>query len=1488
MGVFATADGGGIKIQADNSGTTSDGGVRSTPNIGIHLSGETAFLAKSGDIRLSNVNAKQFALKISYGSPWFGSKAGSLVPTSHADIYIESNISDLSPTPMIATNGKFTYTPVATYDNDNVNGYEFTIWAPSLFPINQNNTVLTGLTIGRPDMTKGLVTIDAPMRVNGPVSLYAYGLLKVEENIDTSGANGDIQLVSRNDAITLSGNIIGAGKVSLDSPTSVINSDYGQLNGDFTLSAGVLQVKSTNFDPSQLTVQTGATMQLDGVSLDVDSIAGQGNIALGSNTLTIGQDYPSSVFGGVISGLGGLTKLGSGTLTLEADNTYTGATNINAGVLVVSSDSPVQSTSGYLGTGALRIEPISDSFSGNFSNSGWNFSSTLRALTIGKSSNTANIIIDDSLSSAGPVTVFGGDITLNESVTAGAGSNITIAASDSFKNNVGAAGLNVSGAGHWYVYTANGGSSANTYNGLDSLNQAVWGESFTTLTPDNVGTKYAGNRYIFAADPATRVIITTSDLSKEYGTLLDLNDSSSGGYQKPYTFTSEFTGQTVVGAYLAGGVSSLNSLSDAFSVMPVFAAANSMAGSDVSSQNITITDGVANANFSITYQYGQDYGQLTVTPKTLSVSGITAADKTYDGTTRAIVDASGVTFTGLIENDDLTIDSVTGLFADKNAGDNKSVTLTSTYSGSDFGNYIITNQATATADISAKDLSVNGITAADKTYDGTTRAIVDASGVTFTGLIENDDLTIDSVTGLFADKNVGDNKSVTLTSTYSGSDFGNYTITNQATATADISAKALSVSGITAANKTYDGTTRAIVDASGVTFTGLIANDDLTLDSVTGIFADKNVGDNKSVTLTSTYSGSDFGNYTITNQATATADISAKDLSVNGITAADKTYDGTTRAIVDASGVTFTRLIANDDLTLDSVTGIFADKNVGDNKSVTLTSTYSGSDFGNYTITNQATATADISAKALSVSGITAANKTYDGTTRAIVDASGVTFTGLIENDDLTIDSVTGLFADKNAGDNKSVTLTSTYSGSDFGNYTITNQATATADISAKDLSVNGITAADKTYDGTTRAIVDASGVTFTGLIENDDLTIDSVTGLFADKNVGDNKSVTLTSTYTGSDIGNYTITHQALAYANITSAETTVGDASTDANAAALEAARVAAEEAVAAAKAAAADAARAAATAAAAAVEAAKTAATAAAKAAAAIAGKGANLNGISKPTIDFPSNKISEPKLDANGVSTRNLDTGNVKESSPNPRLQNNSSARNAPSSETNTQEVQVSDSITEDALTGANVVSESIVDINGGSQRNLDAEKVGEPSSNESLSINSSAQGAQTSDSNTEELKISESSTNEALVGDSSTEETLVSDVAETSEGETKDEETTANTTENTNISQALISFLPSEPLGRVTVEAGENFYFETPAATFTHVNPSEQLTYSAAMVDGSPLPSWVTFDANTQTFSGVTPKGVQQVLDVVIKAVDTNSQEMQSKLQVDIK
>ncbi|MEI6652712.1 MAG: YDG domain-containing protein, partial [Chlorobiaceae bacterium] len=167
-----------------------------------------------------------------------------------------------------------------------------------------------------------------------------------------------------------------------------------------------------------------------------------------------------------------------------------------------------------------------------------------------------------------------------------------------------------------------------------------------------------------------------------------------------------------------------------------------------------------------------------------------------------------------------------------------------------------------------------------------------------------------------------------------------------------------------------------------------------------GSFGTKGVGTDKTVTLTSIYGGADLGNYTITNPTTTTttADITPKTITISGLTAS-KEYDALLTATLTGMP---TGWIVGDDVTV-SATGLFESKGVGTGKTVTLTSIYGGADLANYTITNPTTTTttADIN---LASSTVTATANIGSVTyTDILQSVTGLTATGLVNNESATL-----------------------------------------------------------------------------------------------------------------------------------------------------------------------------------------------------------------------------------------------------------------------------------------------------------------------------------------------------------------------------------------------------------------------------------------------------------------------------------------------------
>ena len=177
---------------------------------------------------------------------------------------------------------------------------------------------------------------------------------------------------------------------------------------------------------------------------------------------------------------------------------------------------------------------------------------------------------------------------------------------------------------------------------------------------------------------------------------------------------------------------------------------------------------------------------------------------------------------------------MTASFNNKNVGSSKavtvnSITLTDGTNGGLAANYSLSTGQTTTANITPKTLTASA-SSSNKVYDGTTTA---TSTLTFSGLIGSETLG-QTVGSTFSDKNVGVGKTVTVNSIAlaDGTNGGlalNYSISSGQTTTANITTKALTVSGITSSNKAYDGTTTATLGTGAVVYGGLVSGDTLSL-----------------------------------------------------------------------------------------------------------------------------------------------------------------------------------------------------------------------------------------------------------------------------------------------------------------------------------------------------------------------------------------------------------------------------------------------------------------------------------------------------------------------------------------------------------------------------------------------------------------------------------------------------------------------------------
>ena len=192
----------------------------------------------------------------------------------------------------------------------------------------------------------------------GPITLHAGQTNYIGSDSGTLTLSGPITLAGSQTAgffvangggnITVSGDISGgtAGGESIATSSG--------LSGTLELAGTNTYLGHTRINNGTLSVAGGAAipdtsrvwffnsgrldLQDDETIGSLDSAATATRVTLNANTLTAGGDNSNRSFAGVISGAGGLVKIGSGIQTLSGANTYAGATAISSGTLLVQGD----------------------------------------------------------------------------------------------------------------------------------------------------------------------------------------------------------------------------------------------------------------------------------------------------------------------------------------------------------------------------------------------------------------------------------------------------------------------------------------------------------------------------------------------------------------------------------------------------------------------------------------------------------------------------------------------------------------------------------------------------------------------------------------------------------------------------------------------------------------------------------------------------------------------------------------------------------------------------------------------------------------------------------------------------------------------------------------------------------------------------------------------------------------------------------------------
>jgi len=965
------------------------------------------------------------------------------------------------------------------------NGGSVTMQGHQVGLMGGSKILATGATGG------GTVQIGGTVHDVGPSSASAVYVDRdalIDASTTERGNGGKVTLWSR-DYTGYYGQINARGGAQGGDGGFVETSSYSNLQafGDVSASSAFGKAGTWLLDPADVTIVAGATNTNESVAGGVFTpTAGATTAQIGVTNIT--------------------TNLNAGTnVTIETASTGGSAGNITQSV-AISKTAGAAATLTMNAAGSITLNAT--------------ISSTVGAL---------NTVLNagGGISGSGNFTLLGGNLTLN------AGGNGTLSGIFS-----GAGGLTKSGAGTTTL------TGANTYTGTTTV-------SGGTLQVGNgaTGSIGAGNitndaNLIFnrtAALTLANNISGTGNLTATSGSTLTMNGNvaqngtislTAGNSQPAGTSTGGNVVLNATKTFSAGGPGQFVIYSGTATTSLYLPR---IAGSSTSTNKVYNTapgGGVVDNSKTLNVFY-------RVAP---SIT-VTAATKTYDGTSAATIVGTG------IEGDIVTLAATSGSFVDANAGAGKTanfsgVSLTSVTGGTGVtvsGYQAVPASVGTTGTISKAPLTVTGNNASKNV------TFADPSGyagVTYSGFVNGETASVlggsPVVTRTNTAEGVGTYSGVLLPAGLSSSNYqisyvgGNFTIVPASKVIVDI-ANIASVYGevphyavrsavyqfADGSTKTVEGTYDSVNNLIYVRdSTGALA----TFNPFALPFSTANLPTVGVHPIDLQYATGTTASFSNTWESRGFVTVTPRTLTINAV-APTKTYDGSTalNALqLNLDGIVTGPFFNTDDVTLSYTPGSYASKNAGTNLSYTaLNLALGGPDAGNYVVNGGSTtfngSNGVINPAALTLTAATN-TKTYDGTTSA---AALPVASGLVGGD--TISGLSEVYATQHAGTGKTLQVQSGYTvndGNGGNNYTVNLVNNNTGVINPATLTLTA-TGATKTYDGTVDTLAQA---TVAGLQGGD-----SVTGLketFSDPNAGSGKTLAV-SAYTindGNGGGNYAV----------------------------------------------------------------------------------------------------------------------------------------------------------------------------------------------------------------------------------------------------------------------------------------------------------------------------------------------------------------------------
>ena len=318
------------------------------------------------------------------------------------------------------------------------------VTADSTISVDRATTTGSNLTHTLGSLTMGANTLNVTGGNNFDLTFGATTLAGAA-TINTATAGSDVAL----------GAVSGSGSLTKTGAATLTLTGANTYGGNTSVGAGTLFIANSSATlpaTTNLSLTSGATFDQNSFNQSVASLAGGGNVTLGTGTLTTGSGNSDTAYSGSIGGAGGLTKTGTGNLTMQGANTFTGAANIDQGTLTYSASNVLNDgvAVAVAAPGTLNLAGFSDTIgslagagavqlgSGTLTTGGNNNTTVVSGVISGPGGNlvkqgTGTMTLSASNTFTGTTTVSKGTLSINTSSALGggdgtAGTGTTVAA----------------------------------------------------------------------------------------------------------------------------------------------------------------------------------------------------------------------------------------------------------------------------------------------------------------------------------------------------------------------------------------------------------------------------------------------------------------------------------------------------------------------------------------------------------------------------------------------------------------------------------------------------------------------------------------------------------------------------------------------------------------------------------------------------------------------------------------------------------------------------------------------------------------------------------------------------------------------------------------------------------------------------------------------------------------------------------------------------